>query len=829
MKHHSITSHASLKALGSTAKGLTATEVEQRLKEHGRNEIKLKRQRSILADIIEPFKSAFVLILILASGISLLLGKKLDAIVIIFIVVVNAIIYYVQRLSADRAMKALSKHDERKVKVLRDGKLSSVEVAHIVPGDIILLAEGMKVPADGRLIGEDELLVDESALTGESLPVEKHCEPVGEESAIYDQQNMVFQGTFVSSGLGRYVVTATGNNTEMAKIAELSREEVHESPLQRKIDQLTGRIIILAVGAATLTFGLGLYRGIEIGEMLRFALSLTVSAVPESLPIALTVVLVFGIKRMAKKNALVRNLTAVETLGQTTLIATDKTGTLTKNELAIAQRWHPTEDIQALERIAWLSLTVEHGHADDPLEQVLFDTLQLKPERGWKRTKVVPFDQRSRMSGAIWKSAEGITFAVKGAPEAILNRLDLPPEELAAAEKTIRRLMLEGYRLIAFGSYTGKGAPHSKFPEKLELAGILAFADQLRPEIPKAIQDTHDAGIQVVMVTGDHIETARTFGKQAGIIHHSSESAEGRNVESVTLTQLRLLMRKVRVFARVLPEHKHKILDSLHKNEITAMTGDGVNDVPAIVKADVGLAMGNGTDAAKEAADVILLDSNYATIVEAIREGRTILANVRKMAFYLFSTNLGEVLTMIGALVIGLPLPLTALHVLWINLVTDGFTVIPLGLEPHEDKQMQQPPEKKRSGLLSRPMLLRVLGTASFMAAITLTIFWLYLPQGLPIAQTMAFATLVVVQWANALNARSDYASFLEGFRRPNYKLWGAIAASAAVQATVFWGPLQGVLGVTSISSTGLVTLSAAVIAVLIWGDLLKKVFPQKI
>jgi Ca2+-transporting ATPase len=820
-----------LKSLESSPDGLAADEVELRIKKYGYNRLKVKSKQSLVAKLLEPFKSWFVIILMLAAGISLLLGKQVDAVVIMVIVVFNAGIYYVQRFSADRTLHLLRQKDERKVKVWRDGSMAAVPNDQLVPGDIVLLTEGSKVAADGRIIESENLQLNESMLTGESLPVAKNPEAITPGKLIFQQTNMVFQGTIVTAGLGKFVVTATGMSTELAKIAELSREDFEDSPLQAKINRLTSRIVVLVLIIAAGTFFLGLYRGEPISEMLRFALSLTVSAVPEGLPVALTIILVFGVKRMANKKALVRNLTAVETLGQATVIVTDKTGTITKNELSVTNAWHPEGKTKDVEVAAHFSKASEDGQSDDPLEKIIAHTYQVETLPGWQRIKLVPFNQKLRVSGAIWQVPGGYKTYIKGAPEVVLKAVSISATEKKKAHSEINRLSQAGYRLIGLASGFSKTLPApitDKIPTGLELEGLLAFADQLRPEIPDAVEATKAAGIQVIMLTGDHLDTARSFGLQSGIIERSDQSEEGSAVAALSLEGIRKLLTEVRVIARVLPEHKYKILEALEQDEVTAMTGDGVNDVPAIVKADVGIAMGNGTDAAKEASDLIILDNNYSTIVEAVREGRTILANVRKMVFYLFSTNLGEVLTVVGSLIVGLPLPLTALHVLWINLVTDGFTVVPLGLEPPEGQHMQEPPESTKTEILRRHMFRRAVVTAMLMATLALAVFWYYLPAGLAMSQTMAFALLVLVQWANALNARSEKASFMEGFRRPNYLLWLAIAGSAGLQAFIIWGPLRSALNLVPLGGSQLAVLAAAVVVVLIAGDLLKKLFPAK-
>lgn len=811
--------------LASSKSGLTHAEASTRLKKNGPNSIKLKRQRSLVVELIEPFKSAFVLILIIAATISLILDKRLDATVIIAIILINAVIYYAQSFSANRALDALKKKDLRQAVVIRGGRAHRINVDRIVPGDLALLSEGVKIPADGRLIEESELSINESILTGESLPVSKSLEVMTGNHPIYEQTNMVFQGTFVNSGIGRIVVTATGNDTEMAKIAKLSQDQQSLSPMQRKIDNMTSKIVIGAITISTTAFILGVAKGVDLTEMLRFTMSLTVAAVPEGLPIALTVILIFGVRRMAAKNALVRNLHAVETLGQTTLIATDKTGTITKNQLTIAHRWHPGDRVGELDEAAWLSLADGHHHGGDPIDKLIASQLDQNAPAGWHRERVIPFNQTLRASGAIWKTPSGYVAFYKGAPEVLLTAAKINANQKKQVENMIHRLSGEGHRLIGFASAKAKNQlSTSILPKDLKFEGIIAFSDQLRPEIPAAIQATHDAGIKVIMLTGDHLETARSFGKLSGIIQHDMRSAEGSAVERMTLSQIKQLLKSVRVFGRVLPEHKYKILQAVDRSEVTAMTGDGVNDVPAIVKADVGLAMGNGTDVAKEASDVVLLDNNYATIVEAIKEGRTILANVRKMIFFLFSTTVGEFMIMIGALVTGLPLPLSATQILWVNLVTDGIAVVPLGLEPPEGHQMKRAPERVSDGLIKKPLLIRVILTSVAMAALVIGTFWLYLPVDLIAAQTMAFAVLVAVQWANALNARSDHATFLEGLRRPNFPLWGVLVLSMLIQALVFWGSLQNLLGTVSIGSREISVIITSFVLMLLAGDLIKRI-----
>ncbi|MDP4038484.1 MAG: cation-transporting P-type ATPase [bacterium] len=814
-----------LKQLKTTPRGLDNHEVQERLLRYGKNKIVVRHPGELLSKLLEPFKSLFIIILLIATGISILTREFLDAAVIAVIIMVNAVIYYTQRFSADRILATLERTDVSFVSVLREGKLHKVSSEDITIGDIIQLYEGMKIPADGRIIYHRNLSVDESALTGESRPVAKQARSLKSKHPIYEQTNMVFRGTIVQSGSGTMAVALTGNQTEFGRLARLSRKAELTSPLQNKINKLTSRLVIFVSFVMALALILSLWRQASLAEALRFVLSLMVSAIPEGLPVAVTVVMIFGIHAMAKRKALVRNLTAIETLGQTTLIATDKTGTITQNKLHIAQTWTPTK-IDILQSAA-RSQAAQEGASTNEIEVLLARDLGHNKLNG-RLLNQLDFVQKLRVSGSVWQIGANTWTYIKGAPEEIIS-FSVPDDTVRSqTQHILHQLSHEGLRVLAIArKKKGLKKLRAKELSGFELCGLIAFGDRLRSNVKTAVETAHNAGIQVILLTGDHVATAGYFGKESGISPNLL-ALEGSHIASLDHAQIRHIINHTKVFGRVLPEHKYRFLEALERSHVTAMTGDGVNDVPALVKADVGVAVGAGTDAAKQAADIILLDNNFAAIVEAIRYGRGIVTNIRKMVSYLFATSLAEILTVLSALVVGLPLPVTALQILWINLVTDGVTVIPLGLEPMEKDLMQTKPQSKTAPLLSRQHIIRIILVATIMAALTMTIYLVNLTADQTYAKTMAFATLVVVQWANAINSRSEKRSFLEGLKRPNWTLVAGLTIAIILQILVLFGPLRTIFNVELLRPDSLLVLGGAFLVVLIAGDIIKKLIPIK-
>lgn len=813
MAFYNLSKQQTLATLESSMNGLSHAEALRRQKKYGPNRIKVRSQ-PLWRKILEPFLDIFMLVLIGAVLLSLWQGELIDAIIIGCVIGASAIIFYVQRFSTDRVLRSLSKHSAQTVLTLRSSTDIGIDSSKLVPGDIVRLAEGEKVPADIRLLDCANFRVNESQLTGESLPIEKQETTLGGEVEIYEQANMAFQGSFVVSGTATGVVVATGNATEFGSIASLSTQQSQSNPIQKKIDRLIAKIIA-AVGAISLVaFVLAQARGMELFESLRFVMALAVSAVPEGLPIAISVVLVLGMRRMAARRALVRQMRSIETIGAITTIATDKTGTLTKNKLSVGQVWAPSSGSQIDEvvaRVANRKKTTSH----DPLDLALDEYARKKrivPRQS--PVEELPFDQDMSMSATVWHDGGSFDVYIKGAPERVLESCKLGKEELKQAKEAIDDMAQEGFRVIGLASLKSPKKVESFAQLKsarLKFEGLVAVADVLRPEASRAIRAAERAGVSVRMITGDHFETAYQIGRQLKMVESRSEVFDCRQMSKMSDQELEKVVKDTKVFSRVIPEQKYRLLSALKKNNITAMTGDGVNDVPALSNAHVGVAMGSGSQIAKDAGDIILLDDNFKTIIDAMREGRIMIANVRKMLFYLLSTNIGETITMLGALAIGIRMPLEPVQILWINLVTDTTMVIPLGLEPGEKDVMKQPPSSPKAPILRRAMVWRMIMVALLMALMSVAIYLvLERSHGHAYAQTLVFMALVVSQWANAFNSRSDHESVFKRLKVVNRSFYMGLLISLSMQLLVFFGPLGAVMHVVDVHWMHMLVISAA-------------------
>jgi HAD ATPase, P-type, family IC len=804
MHFYQSSSDEALRRLGSSSSGLSTAEVQRRQKRYGLNIIKVQSE-PLWRIILEPFLDIFMLVLLIAAIISLWHGEAIDAIIIFVIAAISAVIFYIQRFSTDRVLRSLSRHDAQKVDVHRVNRTTRIDASQLVPGDVVSLAEGEKVPADIRLIRSANLRVDEAQLTGESLPISKQTDALTGTKEMYEQTNMLFQGSFVISGTGTGVVVATGNQTEFGNLAMLSKRESTQSPVQRKIDTLITKVIAAVSAIALVAFGLSLLRGMDVLESLRFVMALAVSAVPESLPIAISVVLVLGMRRMAAKKALVHQMRAIETIGVITTIATDKTGTLTKNKLTVQQTWTPDEATEDIDRIIGLVVNRAHAKSHDPLDIALNEYAR-KQSASPRHVPVrdLPFSQAHAMSATIWHHGRQFRLYVKGAPEAMLAACRVSARTKKRAQQMLDEMTARGYRVIGLATGELDEAIDSfdqLGKQRLTLAGFVAVADVLRPEAPRAIRAALKASVSVRMITGDHFETAYQIGRELGMVESRDEVFDCRNMAKLSDDQLDAIVTKTKVFSRVIPEQKYRLLTILKKHHITAMTGDGVNDVPALTNAHVGVAMGSGSHIAKDAGDIILLNDNFKTIIDAMREGRTIIANIRRMLFYLLSTNTGELITILGALLICIKTPLEPVQILWVNLVTDTSMVIPLGLEPGEKQAMNRPPEHPDAPILSRQMIWRMVIVAATMSVMALAVYIFFEKHyGHDYAQTLAFISLVVSQWANAFNARSDSESIFTRLRVMNASFYAGISLSVMLQLLVFFGPLGTILHITSIN-----------------------------
>lgn len=800
MKYYTETIEKTFENLGAHLEGLSKSEVEERVREHGLNAITVKGE-PLWRKLVAPFTDVFTAVLAVAIAVSLWHGEYVDAAIIGAIMFINALIYYVQRFSTERILRALQKKNPHIVDVLRSDKAVQVDAEELVPGDIVLLEEGQKIPADCRVFDVNSLRVDESQLTGESMPVEKQIDAISEKAEVYERTNMVYQGSFVVGGQARAVVVATGNHTEFGKLAALSINEHEDSPVQQRIDKLISMLVRIIAGIAAAAFALALYRGMDVSDAVRYVLALSVSAVPESLPIAITVVLVLGMRRMAKKKALVKSSAAIETIGIVTAIASDKTGTLTKNMLTVQYVWSgPKTDSESQRAVACSTLPAT-SKTRDPLDVAMEMHAAGHARGGYGQiVSSLPFNQLVAMSGNVVESRGERNLWVKGAPERIIEHCKLTKKQREEIQQKVTELAASGLRVLALATapVDERIEEFDELPAKTkyEFMGLIGVADVLRKEAKAAIEQAHRAGIRVYMVTGDHFETAFHIAKQLGIVEKSSEVFDSRKMRDYTDEQLAKIVESTRVFARVLPKNKHRLLTILKESQITAMTGDGVNDVPALSGAHVGISMGSGTSIAKDAGDIILLDNNFRSIVRAVHEGRTIYANIKRMVSYLLATNAGEVIVALGALVMGVPVPLIAVQILWVNLVTDSFLAIPLGLEPGERRNMLKPPQRPDAPLFSKFMLSRIALIATTMGALTLTLYVIFLDShGVDYARVVAFNALVVMQWANAFNTRSDYESLWTRLRRQNWPFYGGLAMAIGCQILAMSGALHGPLG----------------------------------
>jgi Ca2+-transporting ATPase len=815
--------------------GLTPHEVENRRKKYGQNVLDLKG-RSLISKILEPFLDVLMFILVIALAISLFKQEFVDAILIAIIMAINAIIFYVQQFSTERILRSLKNSIVQTVNVLRGGEEVSLDSSELVPGDIVLLSEGVRIPADGRLLEESGLLANESMLTGESEPVAKDADKLEGTKKVYEQTNMVFSGSFIITGTGRMIVTATGNNTQYGHIASLASSAQSTSPIQEKINKLIAKVAITVVSLAAIVFIIQLIRDIPLLDALSFTLAMTVSAVPESLPVAISVVLALGARRMAKKKALIRDMRAIESIGIVTTIASDKTGTLTENKLSLQDTWSPSNDNEELLKyIAESALST--GSSTDPLDSAIFHYLETHHPH---LTDIGPyhsyaFDQDLKLSGNLYKTKSGtLRLVVKGAPETILDRCKVPENKRISAEAEIIRMSEKGYKVIALATANldreinelALLTPEDKFTFK----GIIAIADALRPESIPAVTAAKRAGVSIRMITGDHVKTATAIGRELGIVTDESQVLDCSCLASVSDTDLDEMVRHVTVFARVTPEDKYKILSTLKKAEITAMTGDGVNDVPALTNAHIGIAMGDGPPIVQDAGDIVLLDNNFKNIIEAMREGRIILTNIRRMLAYLLSTNAGEVIIMLCGLIFGGVHVLFPIQILWVNLVTHSIMVVPVGLEPPEKHYLCVKPEPKNAPILNWTLISRMILIAIIMATVVVSVYFIALSMfSSAEANTLAFTALVVMQWANAFNMRATHEPLLTRLKVAHKPFYFALAVAILLQILALFGPLSTFVRTVPISIPALVIVAIiAFILPIIGVELHKKYISAK-
>lgn len=818
--------------------GLTQQQVEERLASCGENKLREKKKKTNFQRFLDQFKDAMILILLAAAAVSFAIAcvegetkEFFEPLLILLIVVVNAIMGVMQESKAERALDALKNLSAPHARVIRDGQEKVIDAACLVPGDIILLEAGDFVPADARLLRSVSLKSEESALTGESVPSEKNAELLAAEDApLGDRSNMVFSGCSITYGTAAAIVTATGMDTEMGKIANmLENEEEGQTPLQKKLADLGKWLGILALAACAIIFAVGLLNGILALEIFMTAVSLAVSAIPEGLPAIVTIVLSIGVQRMVKKNAIIRQLPAVETLGGASVICSDKTGTLTQNRMTLVKAYvegaDAAEDIsmENSEQVKWLltfgslccdGSVVFHGteeqHIGDPTETAIVLAAhrngmpkdQLNKE--YPRLAEIPFDSDRKLMTTVNRFGDKNVVIVKGAFDVMLSRC--VEGDLEKAAQVNEEMSKDALRVLAVGYKEIDLVPANPASEELEngltFLGLMGMIDPPRPEVREAVALCRRAGIKPVMITGDHVITASAIAKELGILEEGDGAITGAQLDAMSDSELDRQVEHISVYARVSPENKIRIVKAWQrKDQVVAMTGDGVNDAPALKAADIGCAMGiTGTDVAKGAADMTLTDDNFATIVDAVREGRGIYANIKKVVGYLLGTNIGEVLTVFVAMLLWHKAPLASMQLLWINLVTDSLPAIALGMEEVESDVMDQSPKPKKEGLFAHGFGVRIVLQGIMFGALSLIAFWLG-ERGTGAeagGQTTAFTVLALSQVVQAYNMRSEHSLFKIG-AFSNYNLNKAAITSVVLVALVLFTPLKIAFGLITL------------------------------
>lgn len=813
--------------------GLSSQEVEKRLQSFGRNELEVKKKESLLKKVIGQLEDPMIIVLLIAAFLSYVSSgfeDWIDSVIILLIVVINAIISISQENNANKSLEALQKMSAPLAKVIRNGKLEHVETATLVPGDIIELEAGDLVPADVRILSAANLKADESAMTGESVPVNKKAlEALPEDTVLADRKNMLISSTVITNGRATCVVTSTGMKTEVGRIANmLISEDDNTTPLQRKMAEISKLLSIICLGICILMFIVGLLYSRPILEIFMMAVSLGVAAIPEGLAAIVTIVLALGVQRLVKRHAIVKKLPAVETLGAASVICSDKTGTLTQNKMTVVETFvHGSATPQQLLAIGALcndsKLTVngsEFQVTGDPTETAFvskayeekLDKNEL--EANMPRVAEIPFDSERKLMSTIHKTEQGYRVMVKGAPDVLLNRCRIDEAEAQKIAAKNADMASNALRVLGVAYKDIAEVPEELTSEDIEnhltFVGLVGMIDPPRQEVKEAVAQCYDAGIRPVMITGDHKLTAVAIAKELNIFRSGDLAMTGSELDMMPQEILEEEVEKYSVYARVSPEHKMRIVKAWQaKGMVVAMTGDGVNDAPALKVADIGCAMGiTGTDVAKGAADMILTDDNFATIVHAVEQGRGIFSNIKKSIQYLLSCNIGEIITIFVATALNFhQMPLVAIQLLWLNLVTDSLPALALGMEPVEPGVMKQKPRDSRKSIFADGFAASMIFYGVLVGAITLAAYWLgeYVLSDPTVADgtanTMAFATLVFGELTRAFAVRSETRSIFSIGVFSNSAMNKAFLVSLALQLAVLFIPfLQEIFKVQSLT-----------------------------
>ena len=800
--------------------GLTSSEAKQRLERNGLNELTEKKKESLLIKFLLQFKDTLTLILLAAAIISYVVDPHewVESIIILVVVLLNAILGVFQENKAEKSLEALKKMSAPSSKVIRDGEAKVIDSKELVVGDILLLEAGDKVGSDARIIESYNLQIDESALTGESLPVNKNTSVFeSNDVSLGDRKNMAYQSCNVTYGRGKAIVVATGMDNEVGKIADMLMNEKQElTPLQVKLDEIGKTIGYLCIGVCIVVFGMEVFSGVEILEAFKTSIALAVAAIPEGLATVVTIVLALSTQKMVKHNAIVRKLPAVETLGSTSIVCSDKTGTLTQNKMTVLEVYR--DELKSIENTNELDVEmlnyftlcsdaqiVDGKEIGDPTEVAL---VAASLQKGYtkeslysiyKRGEELSFDSDRKMMSVFFEKDGQIISITKGGPDVVLSRCE--HADVESAMKANKQMADKALRVLAVAIRKWEKMPESIDFETVEnhltFVGLVGMIDPPRPEVKLAVSEAKKAGVRTIMITGDHITTASAIAKELGILEGNAQAISGADLNEMSDEELQQNIEKYSVYARVTPEHKVRIVNAWQaKGEIVAMTGDGVNDAPALKTADIGCAMGiTGTEVAKSAAAMVLTDDNFSTIITSIREGRGIFDNIQKDVQYLLSSNVGEVITIFLASLIslvtgsGLGVPLLPIHLLWVNLITDSLPAFALGLEPTESDVMERKPRRKEESFFSNGLLTNIIWQGLMIGVLTLTSYLYGESINHETGMTMAFVTLSAAQIFHSFNVKSHHSIFNKQIFNNKY-LWGSALIGAFLQVMIINVPV---------------------------------------
>lgn len=842
-----------MKELGVTSSGITSSEAQARLERYGVNALNEGKKQTVIGVFLSQFKDLLIAILIIAAIISAVSGQGESTAVILTVIVLNAVLGTVQYFKAEKSLESLKKLSSPHVKVMRDGVKTEINASDVVPGDIMLLEAGDMVAADARIIQNYSLKVNESSLTGESEAVEKHEEVIPEEEvALGDRKNMVFSGSLVTYGRAECIVVATGMQTELGKIAGLmNRTQQRKTPLQKSLDDFGRRLAFLILAICALVFLLSYYRGMAVIDSLMFAVALAVAAIPEALSSIVTIVLAMGTQKMAKQNAVMKDLKAVESLGAVSVICSDKTGTLTQNKMTVQKLWcggKVKESLDLSEKTDYMLLkeailvndavTTEKGEVGDPTEIALvrlFDNLgldELEYRAQHPRICEIAFDSDRKLMSTVHMVDDEPLLMTKGAMDVILARTthilttegvrEITDEDKAEINKVNSMFSANGLRVLAFAYKKLDSVRCADLDDEYDyiFTGLISMIDPPREEAVKAVADAKRGGIKTVMITGDHKVTATAIAKQLGIFEDGSLAMDGGELDKMTDDELDAVLEKVRVYARVSPEHKIRIVSAWQrKGHIAAMTGDGVNDAPALKRADIGVAMGiTGTEVSKDAASMILSDDNFATIVKAVVNGRSVYENIKNSIKFLLSGNAAGILCVLYTTLLALPIPFLPVHLLFINLLTDSLPAIAIGMENARGGLLDRKPRDPKEPILNKGLLSGIAVQGFIIAVFTIVSYYIGLKSGDAYASTMAFSTLTLARLFHGFNCRGSESIFRLGFMSNKYGVGAFFAGVVLLALVLFVPPLERLFSVAplSVAQIGVVCLCAVAPTVLI-------------